>query len=361
MTSFPQGSNATLTVQWYEFVGGPPVDVTGQTVTITRLSDLVVVVGPTAVGITHIATGLYSFTWAIGIGETPGDYAVVWNAIDVALDPVQTSEIITVQGLSASDPCAWDVAVDEACCPGFSLLPIAQQERAIRLAQKVIWASTGRRYGICQVVIRPCGNDRRCGECGSWDFVGGWMRPFILDGLWRNCGCGCPCDCKPLCQITLPAPVEEVTEVLIDGVVLAASAWRVDNRQWLVRTDGLCWPQCQDYNVDVPETGTLQVTYGRGEPVPQDILDITAILACEFAKSCGDLAGTCRLPGRLQTLSRQGVTVSMVDIEKSLKFGLTGLPDVDQVIMADNPFGHKQRPFFYSYDTAPRFRVVTQA
>jgi len=29
--------------------------------------------------------------------------------------------------------------------------------------------------------------------------------------------------------------------------------------------------------------------------------------------------------------------------------------------MADNPFGHKQRPFLYSYDTAPRFRIVTQA
>jgi hypothetical protein len=258
-------------------------------------------------------------------------------------------------------PCTWDITVTDDCCPGWSDLDADQQARALRLATFVMWAATGRRYGVCDLVIRPCGNDRRCGECGSWDFFGGWMRPFILDGLWRNCGCGCPCDCAPNCQIKLPAPVDEVTQVLIDGVILAAGAWRVDNYQWLVRTDGECWPSCQDYNVDVPADGTLQVSYGRGEPVPDYILDAAAVLACEFAKSCGALPGACRLPGRLQTLTRQGVTVSMVDIDSMLKLGLTGIPEVDMVIMADNPFGHKQRPFLYSYDTAPRFRIVTQA
>ena len=361
MAIYTQGTNATLIVQWYEFSGGPPADVTLQTVTITRVSDSVIVVGPTAVGITQLATGLYRYIWAIAPGEVTGNYAVIWNATDAALDPVQTSEIVTVQSASASDPCAWPVVVSEECCPGWEVLPQDQKDRALRMATKVMWAATGRRYGICGVTIRPCGNDRRCGECGSWDYFGGWMRPFILDGLWRNCGCGCPCDCAPRCQIKLPAPVDTVTEVLIDGVILGADAWRVDNHQWLVRTDGECWPNCQDYNVDVPAEGTLQVQYGRGESVPFDILDAAAILACEFAKSCGALAGSCRLPGRLQTLTRQGVTASMVDIDSILKRGLTGIPEVDMIIMADNPFGHKQRPWFYSYDTAPRFRIVTQA
>lgn len=258
-------------------------------------------------------------------------------------------------------PCVWSITVTEECCPGWTALPQAQKDRAIRLASYVMWAATGRRYGICTNVVRPCGNDRRCGECGSYNFFNGWMRPFILDGLWRNCLCGCPCDCKPHCQIKLAGWVDSVTEVLIDGVILAASAWRVDDNQWLVRTDGECWPTCQDYNVDVPAAGTLQVTYGRGEPIPLAVLDAAAVLACEFAKSCGDLAGSCRLPGRLQTLTRQGVTVSMIDIDRMLALGLTGITEIDMIITAVNPYAKKQRPFFYSFDTSPRQREVTQA
>lgn len=257
-------------------------------------------------------------------------------------------------------PCNWDIDVSDECCAGWSTLDPDNQNRALRLATKVMWAATGRRYGVCDVVIRPCGADRRCGECGSFDFFGGWMRPLLLDGLWRNCLCGCACDCTPHCQITLPGWVDGVTQVMIDGVILAGSAWRVDNHKWLVRTDGECWPSCQDMNVDSPAEGTMTVSYGVGEAVPQDILDAAAVLACEFAKACA-ADKSCRLPGRLQTLTRQGVTVSMVEIDSMLRRGLTGLPDVDMVIMADNPYGLKQRNFLYSYDTAPRYRVTTQA
>ncbi len=360
MTVFFRGGNATLTVQWLEYAGGPAADVTAQTVTITRVSDSVIVVGPTAVGITQLATGLYRYIWAIPPGEVLGDYVVIWNATDAQLDAVQTSEVVTVRNAASNGPCEWPVEVPVDCCPGWAELSAEQQERAIRLATKVIWAATGRRYGVCTNIVRPCGNDRRCGDCGSFNWVNGWMYPFILDGLWRNCACDCACDCKPRCQIKLAGWVDNVTEVLIDGVILAGSAWRVDDNQWLVRTDGECWPRCQDYNDDVPAAGTMQVTYGRGEPVPPDILDITALLACEFAKACNGLAG-CRLPGRMQSLSRQGVTVTNIDIDKMLAKGLTGIPDIDMVIIADNPYSRKKRGWLYSYDTAPRARTVTQS
>jgi len=257
-------------------------------------------------------------------------------------------------------PCLWTIEVDETCCPVWATLTPDAQTRALTLATQIMWAATGRRYGVCTNVVRPCGTDRRCGTCGSWDWAAGWMRPFILDGVWRNCLCECPCDCRPRCQIKLPGPVNNVIEVLQDGVVVPDSSWRVDDFQWLVRTDGQCWPECQDYNVDVPAVGTLQVTYGRGEPVPAAVLEAAASLACEFGKACA-ASKDCRLPGRMQTLTRQGVTVSNYDIATVLKYGLTGLADVDMVIMADNPFGHRSRPFFSSFDTDPRIRVVTQA
>lgn len=359
MATYNPGTTATLLVQWYEFAGGPPTPVTAQTITIVRVSDAVTVLGPTGVGITNLAVGLYTFSWPIPGNTQLGDYAVVWNATDLQLDAVQTSELITV-GAASQGPCDWDVTVTEDCCPGWNALPDAQKERATRLATKVIWAATGRRYGTCVQTIRPCGLDRMCGDCGSWYFYNGTMHPFILDGLWRNCACGCPCDCQPRCQVKLPGWVNTVTEVTVDGVIIAPSSWRVDDNTWLVRTDGNCWPNCQDYNVD-SGAGTFTVTYSSGEPIPADVLDITAMLACEFAKSCGALTGACRLPGRLQTLSRQGVTTTMVDIDRMLAMGLTGIPEIDMIIMADNPYGHKQRPWLYSYDTAPRSRTVTQA
>lgn len=257
-------------------------------------------------------------------------------------------------------PCDWDIEVDPDCCPGWEDLTAAQQARGITYATKIMWAATGRRYGLCEVIVRPCGNDRRCGECGSWTVgYGGWMRPYILDGLWRNCGCDCACDCKPRCQITLPGPVSSVTEVLIDGIVLATSNYRVDDNQYLVRTDGSCWPSCQDYNVDVPAAGTMQVKYLRGNPIPQDVLDAAATVACEFAKACAGVA--CRLPGRLSNITRQGVTVTFTDIDQLLRRGLTGIVEVDQIIVADNPYMLKARPFFSSFDTDARLRTVTSA
>lgn len=256
-------------------------------------------------------------------------------------------------------PCNWSLTIDADCCPSWATLPVAQQTRAITYATNIMWAATGRRYGLCENVIRPCGLDRVCGSCGSWNSYSGFLRPFTVDSLWRNCGCGGLCDCAPLCQIKLPSPVANVSQVVVDGIIIAASSWRVDDNQWLVRTDGLCWPECQDYDVDVPAVGTLQVSYDRGDPIPDAVLDAASTLACEFAKACAGLP--CRLPNRMTTLTRQGVTVSFVDIDRLLARGLTGIVEVDQIITAFNPYALKARPFVYSYDTAVRARTVTQA
>lgn len=256
-----------------------------------------------------------------------------------------------------NEPCGW--AIDPTlCCPDWTAYSDELKDKAIRYATTIMWAATGRRYGTCSNTVRPCGNDRRCGECGSWAWTSsGLLRPYILNGLWRNCGCGCPCDCRPRCEVKLPGPIDTIGEVMIDGVILSSTSYRVDDEQWLVRTDGECWPRCQDYNVDVPDAGTFQVTYLRGQMIPMVVLDASATLACEFAKLCSGQA--CRLPGRMSNLTRQGVSVTFTDVDLLLKRGLTGIPEVDQVIVAENPYALKARPFFYSFDTSPRLRTVT--
>lgn len=51
--------------------------------------------------------------------------------------------------------------------------------------------------------------------------------------------------------------------------------------------------------------------------------------------ACG--GGKCRLPRRVQTVSRQGVTYQMVDPTDIYRDGLTGLPEVDIWIASVNP------------------------
>ena len=48
-------------------------------------------------------------------------------------------------------------------------------------------------------------------------------------------------------------------------------------------------------------------------------------------------------------------------MQRTQEAGITGIVEIDQVIMADNPYSRKQRAWLYSYDTAPRARTVTQA
>lgn len=348
MTTYPIGANITLTVQWYEFAGGPPADVSAQTITIIRISDSVVVLGPTAVGISHPAVGLYAFTWTVPGTSLPGDYAVVWNATDAQLDLVQTSELITLQSSSASStPCAW--AIDTTCCSDWETLSPAVQAAATEYATAVLWAATGRRFGLCPVVVRPCGRYTHGGTPSVWGYTfslygpgGAAWYPYIGDdGQWRNCACPATgCGCRPDCEVYLPAPVASVTEVIVDGAVVDPSAYRVDDNKWLVRTDGGCWPDRADLSVD-SGVGFFQVAYVRGETVPPALLGAAGILACEYAKAC--VGGACRLPASVQSIARQGVNVQFLDFSMLVDRGMTGITEVDTIIQVYNPFALKAR------------------
>jgi hypothetical protein len=85
-----QGQQVTLEADFFAYGGGPAADVTNLTVHITTTAG-VTIIGPTNTGITHIATGIYTYTWAIPLTLTPGDYVVAWVATQTS-----ASEIVTV-------------------------------------------------------------------------------------------------------------------------------------------------------------------------------------------------------------------------------------------------------------------------
>lgn len=230
----------------------------------------------------------------------------------------------------------------------------SQRERFERMAGEWLWETTNRKFGICEAVVRPCRTG--CGTSGRnstfwgrgpypWNGhidAGSWV-PLLIAGEWFNMGCGCAgaCSCSAGGSnvIRLPGPVVEVTEVMLDGVVLSPDEYRVMYGRNLVRVDG-DWPACQDLNADPSEEGTFQVTYRKGLAVPIGGQIAAGLLAQEFAKAyCRD--DSCQLPQRIQTVTRDGVTVTLMDNFQDLKEGGTGIWSIDNWVASVN----RPRPY----------------
>lgn len=260
-------------------------------------------------------------------------------------------------------PCEWNLDYG-TCDPPEAWSTLSPEERATfeEMAVEFLWRWTGRVLGICEVSVRPC-RDEWCDDAarrrstfegkgprtslgsGSWG-------PVLIRGEWYNVGCfscGDSCSCYPgTIAISLPGPVAHVTEVLIDGEVLDPSSYRVDSRRWLVRTDGEGWPTSQDLSAPANEPGTWQITYGRGTPVPAGGQIAAGMLAIELWRaSCGD--EDCGLPQRVQSITRQGVTVAVLDSFDDIDSGHTGIYLIDSWVasMTRPP----RRPTIHSPDT----------
>lgn len=237
-------------------------------------------------------------------------------------------------------------------------LPAGAVDNALQAASEILWAATGRRYGRCEVKIRPC---RNC-PCPDYGFTYGFgfpWYPYLMDGLWYNCPCPTcvgDCGCTHLEEIDIPYPTCEIVEVKIDGDVVPPTGYRVDEFRKLVRIDGGSWPTCQDLEKDDTEDGTFSVTLIYGREVPELLKQATAAMACELLKSC--VGAPCILPQRISTLTRQGVTAAFIDSMDFLASGRTGIYIVDLAIQTFNPHGITRRPAIWSPDAGPRWRIT---
>lgn len=168
------------------------------------------------------------------------------------------------------------------------------------------------------------------------------LAPLLIDGQIYNIACGCPtgcCKCRSNCEILLPGPVSEITEIIVDGEIVEPEFYQLYDSQKLVFQtieDVTFCPGCQDYNKPAGEVGTWTVEYTIGTPVPVELDYAAGLLACEIAKGMvGD--ATCSLPSRVQHVTRTGVDIDYFDPVAFANAGLTGLPVVDSIIRALNP------------------------
>lgn len=259
-------------------------------------------------------------------------------------------------------PCAWPI--DSTCCPGWPTDPAdwePQHVLAVEIATDTLWRLTAGRFGLCPELIRPCRRGctpDRHGTGFLWDRSTFPLDPYVDGGKWFNFGCGCgpeDCSCDPLCVLEIPGRVDSVVEVKIDGVVVDPATYRLDRRPGkarLIRVGGLsgpCWPTCQDLTKEDDQPGTFSVLYMRGTPVPAAGVRAVGSLACEIYKQCTG-AGDCRLPERVRSVTREGITYDMFDPGEWLDQGLTGLRDVDTWLRVVNPHRLYQPSAVFSLD-----------
>lgn len=228
--------------------------------------------------------------------------------------------------------------MDRSCLPVADADPDkAAQQRAVDMAVQVLWALSGRQFGVCPYIVRPC--PTAC-MVGPVRYGPGWF-PMWSDGQWRNVSCDCPgqCSYSGPSVIHLPGPVDEVLMVVIDGVALDPGSWVLEGPM-LYRTGGVAWPR-QNLHLPIPEPGTWFVEYLRGIPVPAGVDVLVGKLALEFYNAC--TGGKCHLPRRVQSLTRQGVSYQMIDPTDVYTAGHTGIPEIDLWLSAVNP-NHLMQP-----------------
>lgn len=214
-------------------------------------------------------------------------------------------------------------------------LALWQRNNAEDCAVQVLWALSGRQYGVREITARPN---------PPLGFPASPVMP-VLDGVWTSHVCGCVFNCaytRPG-AVHLPGPVAEVIEVQIGDTILDQDDWAIEGDVLHRRGDTTVWP-VQNLARPLGETGTWSVTYLRGTTPPPHTAQLAGELAKEFLSAC---AGNdeCRLPRSLIGTTQRGVSHTF-DPSKILAAGKTGLTEVDLWLAAVNPHQLPQQSSF---------------
>lgn len=261
--------------------------------------------------ILEISPGIYSRTGNVAPTE-PGQYTIRWDDGSLAIGHTAVEDLVVGAAVptpippsetASSEICSLWASVEELseCCSSSITTDTTTLDWALQQASELLYRLSGYRYGgVCTTTVRPCASHLSCWVPGRWD--------------WHAADCGC----VRLSKIRLAGyPVRSVTGVLIDGVTVDPSEYRLDYDRELVRLADAngkpqTWPTCQRLDIASGD-GTFFVTYTHGENPPLSGVQAAAQLACEIAKQCpgasSDISGECALPAGTVRIARQGITI----------------------------------------------------
>ncbi len=245
------------------------------------------------------------------------------------------------------------IDVDDCELCGADSFPPGRLERAILAASELLFSSTCKQFtGILQDSIRP--SMAASGAFGGFtrDFPiladGSRWVPFglgELPGLVFGCGCGSFefTGCRLHSAVYLPGvPVIEVTSVKVDGEEI--TDWTLVDNRAVWRNEGAWFPCCADPTIPLTDDGSFGIDYTYGVLPNAAGLLACEVLACELARSWGGDCDDCRLPRRLTSIVREGMSVSILDPFQFLDQGRFGLWETDVFVSQFDCKAGAERP-----------------
>jgi hypothetical protein len=215
-------------------------------------------------------------------------------------------------------------------------------EEACRVASYLMWAMSGRKFfGTGTTTERYIRN-----TIGTLPGLSTKTNIALLyKGEVRNVMLYAQEWTSPEARIRLRArPVTEIHTIRLDnGTVISPSDYvLVDNST------------VQFYNATLWNPYNVEITYSYGTPPPVAGKMAARTLAREFAKLwAGD--EDCALPRRVTSISRQGVSYTLLDSQDFIDDIKTGVYEVDLFLKTANPAKATQRSRVFSVDV-PRGR-----
>jgi hypothetical protein len=193
----------------------------------------------------------------------------------------------------------WDEVT--ACHAGLDTIPEDLQSSLLDSASELLYLLSGRYYGgLCETTKAVC----------------------------ADCSClQARCRCTPWATVELrPRPVQAVSRVVVAGVELDPSVYRLRAHRFLDRLDGKGWPYGNPLD---DEAFTVTFTYGRcpGAAARRAAAELVA----EMAAGC--TGGECNLPDNLRSAQTEGGTYEF-DLEGLVREGLTGVKAADDWLRA---------------------------
>lgn len=212
-------------------------------------------------------------------------------------------------------------------------LPPERWAELLLVATETLWALSGRQWS--GRADPPCEATATLyveqGVCWGWwpgvldaGYVGNWVRSPAAQA-----------------QRAVKLHHDEVTDVVSLSIGGVAFTDYRRNGSWLYRTDGRSWAEHAGLDV--------VVVYQWGKEPPLGGKRAVELFAVELGKAeAGD--STCRLPKRVISVVRQGVSMTLLDPQTFLKDGKLGIPEIDIWLASVNPKGLAERGSVWSPD-----------